>query len=92
MVPLISALKISQTLSAKSHQTLATFQKVVSLLRMTEYRCYVEAICSCNMLPACSGRSRVYRVRLSSGRTEKGRAVLDRHDGETRAYLDSQTA
>lgn len=59
---------------------------------MMEYWCYVEAICSLNMLPACGGRSRVDRVRLNSGRTEKGRAVLDYHDGETRAYLDSQTA
>ena len=59
---------------------------------MMEYRCYVEAICSLNMLPAYGGRSRVDRVRLSGGLTEKGRAVLAYYDGEAPGYLNSQTA
>jgi hypothetical protein len=56
-----------------------------------ESRCYVEAICSLNVLPA-GGGSRVDRVRLSGGLTEKGRVVLAYYDGEERGYLDSQTA
>ena len=71
---------------------LAEFQQVVRLLRMMEYRRYVEAICSLNVLPAGGGQSRVDRVRLSGGLTEKGRRVLAYHDGGAGGYLDSQTA
>lgn len=69
-------------------EALASFQEVVRLLRMMEYRRYVEAICSLNVLPG-GGGSRVDRVRLSGGLTNKGRRVLAYYDGE---YLNSQTA
>jgi hypothetical protein len=73
-------------------EALADFQQAVRLLRMMEYRRYVEAICSLNVLPAGGGQSRVDRVRLSGGLTDKGRKVLAYYDGEARGYLDSQTA
>jgi hypothetical protein len=73
-------------------EALADFQQVVRLLRMIEYRRYVEAICSLNVLPGGGGGSRVDRVRLSGGLTDKGRAVLAYYDGESQGYLNTQTA
>ena len=75
-----------------SPEALASFQEVVRLLRMMEYRRYVEAITSLNVVPAGGGGSRVDRVRLSGGLTDKGRAVLAYYDGEAPGYLNSQTA
>lgn len=74
-------------------EALAAFQEVVRLLRMMEYRRYVEAICGLNVvLAGDGGGSWVDRVRLSGGLTDKGRAVLAYHDGEARGYSNSQTA
>lgn len=80
------------TPEADTPEALASFQEVVRLLRMMEYRRYVEAICSLNVLPAGGGGSRIDRARLSGGLTEKGRAVLAYYDGEAHGYLNSQTA
>ena len=73
-------------------EALADFQQAVRLLRMMENRRYIAVINSLNVLPAGGGQSRVDRVRLSGGLTEKGHAVLAYYDGEARGYLDSQTA
>ena len=73
-------------------EALADFQQTVRLLRMMEYRRYTEAICSLNVVHADGGGSRVDRVRLTGGLTEKGRAVLAYYDGEARGDFDSQTA
>ena len=73
-------------------EALAAFQEVVRLLRMMEYRRYFEAISSLNVVPAGGGGSRVDRVRVSGGLTDKGRAVLAYHDGQAQGYLNSQTA
>ena len=73
-------------------EALPAFQEVVRLLRMMEYRRYFEAISSLNVVPADGGGSRVDRVRLSGGLTDKGRAVLAYYDGEARGYSNSQTA
>jgi hypothetical protein len=80
------------TPDGETPEALADFQQIVRLLRMMEYRRYFEAICSLNVVPADGGGSRVDRVRLSGGLTEKGRAVLAYYDGEYRGYLNSQTA
>ena len=80
------------TPDGETPEALADFEQAVRLLRMMENRRYVEAICSLNVLAASGGQSRVDRVRLSGGLTEKGRAVLAYHDGEERGYLNSQTA
>lgn len=58
---------------------------------MMEGRRYIAVVSSLNMLAASGGQSRVDRVRLSGGLTEKGRAVLAYY-GEARGYLDCQTA
>ncbi len=73
-------------------EALADFQQTVRLLRMMEYRRYFDAICSLNVVHADGGGSRVDRVRLTGGLTEKGRAVLAYYDGEARGDFDSQTA
>jgi hypothetical protein len=73
-------------------EALGDFQQVVRLLRMMEGRRYFAVISSLNLLPGGVGQSRVDKVRLSGGLTEKGRAVLAYHDGEARGYLNSQTA
>lgn len=73
-------------------EALADFQQVVRLLRMMEGRRYFAVISSLNLLPGGGSQSRVDKVRLSGGLTEKGRAVLTYHDGEARGYLNSQTA
>lgn len=73
-------------------EALADFEQTVRLLRMMEYRRYIEVICSLNVMAASGGGSRVDRVRLSGGLTDKGRTVLAYYDGEARGYLDSQTA
>jgi hypothetical protein len=80
------------TPDGETPEALADFQQAVRLLRMMEGRRYVAAISSLNLLAASGGRSRVDRVRLSGGLTEKGRAVLAYHDGEARGHLNSQTA
>jgi hypothetical protein len=80
------------TPDGETPEALADFQQVVGLLRMIEYRRYTEAICSLNVLPAGGGQSRVDRVRLSGGLTDKGRRVLAYYDGEAQEYLNSQTA
>jgi|GEM_PF-2132215 len=80
------------TPEAETAEALADFQQVVRLLRVLEGRRYIAIISSLNVLPAGGGQSRVNRVRLSGGLTEKGRAVLAYHDGEARGYLDTQTA
>ena len=72
-------------------EALSEFQQVVKLLRMMEGRRYIAAINSLNLL-AAGGGSRIDKVRLSGGLTEKGRAVLAHYDGEAQGYLDSQTA
>jgi hypothetical protein len=73
-------------------EALADFQQAVRLLRMMEGRRYIAVISSLNLLATGGGGSRVDRVRLSGGLTEKGRAVLDYYDGEARRHLNSQTA
>ena len=73
-------------------EALADFQQAVKLLRMMEGRRYIAVISSLNLLAAGGGQSRVDRVRLSGGLTEKGRAVLAYYDGEAAGYLNSQTA
>jgi hypothetical protein len=73
-------------------EALADFQQAVRLLRMMESRRYIAVITSLNVLPAGGGQSRVDRVRLSGGLTDKGRAVLAYHDGDAQGYLNSQTA
>ena len=80
------------TPDGETPEALADFQQSVRLLRMMEGRRYLAAISSLNLLAVVGGGSRVDRVCLSGGLTEKGRAVLDYHDGEARRYLDSQTA
>jgi hypothetical protein len=80
------------TPDGEAPEALADFEQTVRLLRMMEYRRYVEAICSLNVMAASGGGSRVDRVRLSGGLTDKGRTVLAYYDGEARGYLDSQTA
>jgi hypothetical protein len=80
------------TPDGETPDALAGFQQVVRLLRMMEGRRYIAVISSLNVLAAGGGQSRVNRVRLSGGLTEKGRAVLAYYDGEAREYLDSQTA
>ena len=73
-------------------EALTDFQQAVRLLRMMESRRYIAVITSLNVLPAGGGQSRVDRVRLSGGLTEKGRAVLAYYDDEAQGYLNSQTA
>jgi hypothetical protein len=73
-------------------EALADFQQVVRLLRLMEGRRYIAVISSLNVLAAAGGQSRVDRVRLSGGLTDKGRAVLAYYDGEAPGYLNSQTA
>lgn len=80
------------TPDGEAPEALAEFQLTVRLLRTMESRRYIAVITSLNVLPAGGGRSRVDRVRLSGGLTEKGRAVLAYHDGEAPGYLNSQTA
>ena len=80
------------TPDGETPEALADFQRAVRLLRMMESRRYIALITSLNVLPAGGGQSRVDRVRLSGGLTDKGRRVLAYYDGEARAYLDSQTA
>lgn len=80
------------TPDGETPEALADFDQSVRLLRMMECRRYTEAICSLNVLPASGGGSRVNRVRLSGGLTDKGRAVLAYYDGEAPGYLNSQTA
>ena len=73
-------------------EALADFQQAVRLLRMIESRRYIAVITSLNVLPAGGGQSRVDRVRLSGGLTDKGRRVLAYYDGVAQGYLDSQIA
>ena len=73
-------------------EALADFEQTVRLLRMMEYRRYTEVICSLNVMAASGGGSRVDRVRLSGGLTDKGRTVLAYYDGQAPGYLNSQTA
>jgi hypothetical protein len=73
-------------------EALADFQQAVRLLRLMEGRRYIAVISSLNVLAAAGGQSRVDRVRLSGGLTDKGRAVLAYYDGEAPGYLNSQTA
>ena len=80
------------TSDEETPESLADFEQAVRLLRMMEDRRYIEAICSINVVPAGGGGSRVDRVRLSGGLTDKGRAVLAYYDGEAHGYLNSQTA
>jgi hypothetical protein len=80
------------TSDGETPEALADFEQAVRLLRVMEDRRYIEAICSINVVPAAGGGSWVDRVRLSSGLTKKGRAVLAYYDGEARGYLNSQTA
>ena len=80
------------TPDGETPEALADFQQVVRLLRMMEGRRYIAAISSLNLLAVVGGGSRVDRVRLSGGLTEKGRAVLAYYDGEAHGYLNSQTA
>jgi hypothetical protein len=80
------------TPDGETPEALADFEQTVRLLRMMEDRRYIEAICSLNVVPDGDGRSRVDRVRLSGGLTEKGRAVLAYYDGDAHGYLNSQTA
>ena len=80
------------TPDGEAPEALADFRQVVRLLMMMESRRYIAVITSLNVLPAGGGQSRVDRVRLSGGLTDKGRAVLAYYDGEARGYLDSQTA
>jgi hypothetical protein len=70
------------TSDGETPEALADFEQAVRLLRMMEDRRYVEAIRSINVVPAGGGGSRVDRVRLSGGLTDKGRAVLAYYDGE----------
>src|SRR3712207_7414833 len=63
-------------------EALADFQQAVRLLRMMESRRYIAVITSLNVLPAGGGGSRVDRVRLSGGLTDKGRTVLAYYDGQ----------
>jgi hypothetical protein len=80
------------TSDGETPEALADFEQSVRLLRMMEDRRYIEAICSINVVPGGGSGSRVDRVRLSGGLTDKGRAVLAYYDEETRGYLNSQTA
>lgn len=80
------------TPDGETPEALADFQQAVRLLRMMESRRYIAVITSLNVLPAGGGQSRVDRVRLSGGLTDKGRAVLAYYDGEAHGYLNSQTA
>lgn len=80
------------TPDGETPQALADFQQAVRLLRMMEYRRYIAVITSLNVLPAGGGQSRVNRVRLSGGLTDKGRALLAYYDREAPEYLNSQTA
>lgn len=80
------------TADGETPEALADFQQAVRLLRMMDSRRYIAVITSLNVLPAAGGQSRVDRVRLSGGLTDKGRAVLAYYDGEARGYLNSQTA
>ena len=80
------------TPDGETPEALADFQWAVRLLRMIESRRYIAVITSLNVLPASGGRSRVDRVRLSGGLTDKGRAVLAYYDGDAQGYLNSQTA
>lgn len=75
-----------------SPEALADFEQTVRLLRMMEHRRYIEVICSLNVMATSGGGSRVDRVRLSGGLTDKGRAVLAYYDREGQGYLNSQTA
>src|SRR3712207_40612 len=78
--------------TAKPPEALVDYKKPARLSRRKEYRRYFEAISSLNVMAASGGGSRVDRVRLSGGLTDKGRAVLAYYDGQARGYLDSQTA
>lgn len=80
------------TPDGETPEALADFQQAVRLLRMMESRRYIAVITSLNVLPVGGGQSRVDRVRLSGGLTEKGRAVLAYYDGGAQGYLNSQTA
>ena len=80
------------TPDGETPEALAEFEQTVRLLRMMEYRRYTEVICSLNVMAASGGGSRVDRVRLSGGLTDKGRTVLAYYDGQARGYLNSQTA
>ena len=80
------------TPDGETPEALANFQQAVKQLRMMESRRYIAVITSLNVLPAGGGQSRVDRVRLSGGLTDKGRAVLAYYDGEAQGYLTSQTA
>ena len=80
------------TPDGETPEALADFQQAVRLLRVMEGRRYIAVISSLNLLAAGGGQSRVDRVRLSGGLTERGRVVLAYYDGEAREHLDSQTA
>jgi hypothetical protein len=80
------------TPDGETPEALADFEQTIRLLRMMEYRRYIEVIRSLNVMASSGGGSRVDRVRLSGGLTDKGRTVLAYYDGQARGYLDSQTA
>ncbi len=63
-------------------ESLAEFQETVNRLRKMETQKYIAEISSLNVINS-EGESRIDRVRVKGGLTEKGHAVLAHYDGSS---------
>ncbi len=68
-------------------ESLVEFQETVNLLRKMETHKYIAEISSLNIVNS-EGESRIDRVRVKGGLTEKGRAVLAHYDSSSSRTKD----